>query len=230
LIGGARRKFGLLGVAGIVGALSATPSALALEPKPGEAKALEDCDRRLCTMILRKEAAGEDLKCELSKTWAKSTIKGADSPSLKWGFGDARCSVHLHITRASIVTALTAKAYKLWVPAHSAECIIEQNGETTTIEATLAPKLEFKDGRVEKIWINLLKMEGTSAITTLLSAGAALVDNTGLFHGAMVKEANKYIYTQCPKNYPQVLAGPSPSRSARKPASGAAPSQPITGK
>jgi hypothetical protein len=217
-------------VATSIALLLAASCALALEPNKGEAKVLEDCDRRLCTMILRKEAAGEDLKCDLSKTWAKSTIKGADSPSLKWSFGDARCSVHLHIARASIVAALTAKQYKLWVPAHTAECIIEHNGEVTTIEATLAPKLEFKSGRVEKVWINLLKVEGTSAITALISAGATLEDSTGLFHGAMVKEANKYIYVQCPKNYPNILSGKPPKTKDRKGAGAAVPSQPVTSK
>jgi hypothetical protein len=192
--------------------LLAINPARALEPVPEEAKILEDCDRRLCTILLKKEVKGDDLKCDLTKTWARSTIKGADSPGLTWGFGDARCSVHLHVTRASLVTALTAKAHKLWVPAHTAECIVEQGGQMKTITARLAPKIEFKGGRVEKIWINLQGIDGTSSITGLLSAAASLVDSTGLFHKQMVKEANKYIYTQCPKNYPEVLAGP-PSKA-----------------
>jgi hypothetical protein len=225
-----RTRVGISPVGIFIALLSAASYALALEPNKGEAKVLADCDRRLCTMILRKEHAGEDLKCDLTKTWAKSTIKGADSPSLKWGFGDARCSVHLHITRASIVTALTAKHYKLWVPAHTAECIIEHNSEATTIKATLAPKLEFKDGRVEKVWINLLNVDGTSAITGLISAGAALEDSTGLFHGAMVKEANKYISVQCLKNYPTVLADKPPKTKDGKGVGAAAPSQPVTTK
>src|SRR5262249_31477690 len=61
---------GILSVGTLISLLSATSYALALEPKTGEAKILEDCDRRLCTMMLRKELAGDDLKCELTKTWA----------------------------------------------------------------------------------------------------------------------------------------------------------------
>jgi hypothetical protein len=205
-------------------------SSRALEPAPGEAKVLEDCDRRLCTMLLKKSPNGDDLKCDLTKTWARSTIKGADSPGLTWGFGDARCSVHVRITRALIVTALTAKEYKLWVPAHTAECVVEQGGQMKTIKATLAPKIEFKGGRVEKIWINLQGIEGTSSITGLLSAGANLIDSTGLFHRQMVKEANKYIYVQCPKNYPQADAEPSPKVKVKKPASAAAPAPSATPK
>jgi len=209
--------------------LSATPSR-ALEPVPGEAKALEDCDRRLCTILLKKDVTGDDLKCDLTKTWARSTIKGADSPGLTWGFGDARCLVHLHITRALLITALTAKAYKLWVPPHTAECVVEQSGQMRTIKATLAPKIEFKNGHVEKIWINLQGMEGTSSITGLLSAGATLIDSTGLFHSQMIKEANKYIYAQCPKNYPEVLAESSPKVKPKKPAKTTLPSDSVAPK
>ena len=220
---------GWFSVCVLVSLLSATPLR-ALEPAPGEAKALEDCDRRLCTILLKKDVKGDDLKCDLTKTWARSTIKGADSPGLTWGFGDARCVVHLHITRALLVTALTAKAYKLWVPPHTAECVVEQSGQMKTIKATLAPKIEFKNGRVEKIWINLQGMEGTSSITGLLSAGATLVDSTGLFHSQMIKEANKYIYTQCPKNYPEALAESKPKVKAKKPAKTTLPSDSATPK
>jgi len=225
----ARVYLGWFCVCVLVTLLSATPSR-ALEPVPGEAKALEDCDRRLCTILLKKDVRGDDLKCDLTKTWARSTIKGADSPGLTWGFGDARCVVHLHITRVLLVTALTAKAYKLWVPAHTAECVVDQSGEMKTIKATLAPKIEFKDGRVEKIWINLQGMEGTSSITGLLSAGATLIDSTGLFHSQMIKETNKYIYTQCPKNYPEVLADSSPKVKPKKPAKTTLPSDSVAPK
>src|SRR5215831_2417144 len=129
-----------------------------------------------------------------------------------------------------VVTALTAKAYKLWVPPHTAECVVEQSGQMKTIKATLAPKIEFKNGRVEKIWINLQGIEGTSSITGLLSAGATLVDSTGLFHSQMIKEANKYIYTQCPKNYPEVLAESKPKVNAKKAAKTTLPSDSVAPK
>ena len=39
-----------------------------------------------------KDAKGKDLKCALAETWARSTLKGADQPAVKWDFGDALCS------------------------------------------------------------------------------------------------------------------------------------------
>jgi len=108
--------------------------------------------------------------------------------------------------------------------------VVEQSGQMKTIKATLAPKIEFKNGRVEKIWINLQGIEGTSSITGLLSAGANLIDSTGLFHRQMVKEANKYIYVQCPKNYPQAAQEPSAKVQVKKPASATSAAQSATQK
>jgi hypothetical protein len=196
-----------LSLGALLAQLTITP-VQALEQQSGEAQALKACDQRVCTLLLQKNPVGDDLKCELTKTWAKSAIKRADGPTLKWGFGDARCSLHLQISRALLVDALTKKNHKLWIPPHTAYCIVEEGGEMRTITATLAPKIVFKEGKAEKIWVNLMGMEGSSVITSLLWAAAKLEDSTGLFQQPMLKAVNKYIYEQCPSNYPQALSAP----------------------
>src|SRR5688572_11981872 len=110
--------------------LAAAAPLRALEEQKGEAQAIEACDRRLCSILLDTNPSGEDLKCALSKTWARSTLKEGDQPSLTWGFGDARCSITLQITRASIVAAITSrKTHKFWVPPHTANCVVEEGGQ-----------------------------------------------------------------------------------------------------
>jgi hypothetical protein len=189
--------------------------ARALDVPAGEAKALEDCDRRLCTIVLQRKPYDANLKCALSKTWARSSIKQADAPMLTWGFGDARCSVQLQISQALIVAALTEKRYKLWVPAHTVNCIVEEGGSPKPIRVTLAPKIVFEKGKAKEIWINPVSMEGSSTITDLLWAVAKLEDGTGLFHPVMIKEVNKYIHVQCAKNYPEALIGNLPPPAAQ---------------
>ena len=209
----AAARWTLLGAALLAVALVAPP-ARALEEQKGEQAALDACDERLCRMLQQKAPAGEDLKCRLTKTWARSTIKEGDRPELTWGFGDARCSVALDISRASIVAAVTStSAYKFWVPPHTADCVIEQDGQLKSIKATVAPKIVFKGGRAEKIWINLTHIDGPSNITGWLSAGAQLSDSVGIFHRAMIKSVNGYIYKHCPKYYPLAQAGKSSPKS-----------------
>jgi hypothetical protein len=206
-----------IGAALLAGALSA-PVARALEEQKGEQQAIDACDERLCRILQQRTPSGEDLKCRLTKTWARSTIKEGDQPELTWGFGDARCSVELNVGRAVIVAALTSgSAYKFWLPAHTANCVIEQDGQLKPIKATVAPKIIFKGGRAEKIWINLQHIDGPSSVTGWLSTGAQLTDSVGIFHRAMIKSVNGYIYKHCPKYYPLTGAA-TPKRAAAKPA------------
>jgi hypothetical protein len=215
-VSGRQRRF-LAAIGG--GLLFLVPCSLprALEVGKGEAPAILDCERRLCYMLQQKDAKGEDLKCDLTKTWARTVIKGAEQPTLKWGFGDARCSVRIQIPRALVHAALTARGtdYKLWLPAHTASCIVEEEGGTQTVKATLAPKLVFRDGKVSKIWVNLIDVEGPVAIKGTLWAAAKLADDVGLFHWQMLKSFNKFIYTTCPRKHPLAasLIKPAASKS-----------------
>lgn len=193
-------------------ALAAASPVHALEEQKGEAQAIEACDRRLCAILLQRTPAGEDLKCTLTKTWARSTLKEGDQPSLTWGFGDARCSITLQISRASIIAAITGgKTHKFWVPAHTASCVVEENGQLKPLKATVEPKIVFKDGQAEKIWINLRHIEGAASIKDWLSLAASLTDKTGIFHRQMIKAVNRYIYRDCPKKHPRAQAAtPAP--------------------
>jgi hypothetical protein len=185
--------------------LSAAPGGVqALEPQSGEKQAILDCERRLCIMLQQKSAGGGDLRCELSKTWVRSVIKDAEQSTLKWGFGDARCSVRISISRALIAAAMTAhgKDYKLWIPAHTATCLVEIDGVPRTVKATLAPKMLLKNGRVEKISVNLTDLEGPPAVKATLWTAAKLADNVGLFQWPMLKSVNRFIQTTCPRKYP----------------------------
>ena len=57
----------------------------ALELLGEAAAALGDCNQRTCAMGKEKEPTGEDLRCDLRKTWPSSAIQRAVNPS----FGEA---------------------------------------------------------------------------------------------------------------------------------------------
>ncbi len=197
--------------------LLAAPAARALEEQKGEAQAIADCDKRLCGILLQKNRSGDDLKCALTKTWARSTLKGGDQANLVWGFGDARCSIEIKVPRASLVAAVTTGGkYKFWMPPHTATCVVEENGQPKSLKATVEPKIEFNDGKAEKIWINLRHIEGAASIKDWLSLAASLTDSTGIFHAPMIKAVNRYIYRDCPKKHPQAQAAAPPPKPKTK--------------
>jgi hypothetical protein len=183
-----------------------TIPARALDEQAGETKAIEACEKQLCTMLLQRKPTGSDLKCQLSKTWQQSTIKDAESSTVKWGYGDARCSVDLNLTRAAIVSAMTSEEFTYEIPKHTANCIVEQDGQVTKVTAKLSPKIIFKNGKADKVWINLKDVDGPVSIKATIWTVARLADGVGLFHRKMIKSMNKFIERGCAKKYPQVAS------------------------
>jgi hypothetical protein len=193
--------------------MTATTGARALEPLRGEEAAIKACDKRLCALLTQKNPKGEDLECALTKTWQKSQIKEAESSKLTWGYGDARCTVDINLSRETLLEAMAADKRKYRVPSHTVNCIVEQDGKLEKVTAKLAPRITFKDGRADKIWVNLREVEGPAGIRAVLVMAAELADRLGLFHKRMVKSVNRYIERHCPREFPEVASKSKPARS-----------------
>jgi len=189
-----------LTAAGLVLALASTP-VRALEPDPGEEKAVKACERKLCTMVLGKLPAGPDLACDIAKTWDRDTLNSGQSSSVSWGFGDARCSVDLKLSRTAVLTALSPGKNVVQVPEHEVQCVVEQDGVAKPVVVKLAPKLIFKNGNADKIWINLNDVKGPTGVKATVSMAAELEDKLGLFHRGMVKSVNKFLHKKCAERY-----------------------------
>jgi hypothetical protein len=185
--------------------------AAAMDVPDDEYPKLKQCEARLCTMILKKEPAGEDLSCKLSKTWAQDTIKGGESKTVRWGFGDARCALNFSLARSEIMSALTQPDYTLNIPSHAVKCEVDRSGELKPVTAKLAPKIIFKNGRAEKVWINLTDLSGPADIKSTVWTAANMEDTLGIFHGSMIKQINKFMYTKC-----KALYGPAAVAKALK--------------
>jgi hypothetical protein len=185
---------------GVLG-LAASHTARALDEPPDEMDKLKACEKRICTMILGKPTIGDDFKCDAQKTWAKSSLEGGESKGVSWGFGDARCTANIKLSRADIVNALTLPKYTIKVPRHTVKCVVEREQQLKPVVVTLAPKLEFKDGKADKVWINLKDMEGPDDIKGTVWTAAKLEDTLGIFHRPMIKQINKFMYQQCSRKY-----------------------------
>ena len=169
---------------------------------------------------------GEDLKCALTKTWTKSTLKEADQRDVKWDFGDARCTVQININRAAVVAALAAGEYQILGsrPHRQLHRRAGRPGQDRDGDAGAQDRLQ--GGKADKIWINLLNVEGPTGIKATLSTAARLNDSIGLFHRAMLKSVNGYIYKHCPKYHPLTQATAAPAKPApAKPAAAPAVTQ-----
>jgi hypothetical protein len=186
---------------GLALALSAAMGAgvQAFDEDKGEKEQLEACERSLCD-ILVKRGAGSDLQCTLQKTWSGGKIKeGVEQKKLKWGFGDLRCNAKLDAKRQEMVDALSKPEYELKLPAHAIKCEIERGSEVIPVSVSLAPKLQFKDGKVAKAWLGIGVIEAPAVVKGAIWTAAQLEDTFGIVHSELVKEINTFVHERCPK-------------------------------
>ena len=174
--------------------------AAAFEERKNEKEQLKTCEVSLCNLVTRKAPSEGDLSCPLSRTWAKDHIKeGSASGKVSWSFGDARCSVDLKVSRATVIDALKAPDAMFHLPEHVVAGEVEREHDVTPVKLKLAPKLHFKDGRVVGAWINLREVEGPSTMKGLAFTVAKLEDKVGIFHKALLKAINHQLLEKCPK-------------------------------
>jgi hypothetical protein len=201
--GGKSGRPATVGVALAV-AMAVGGPAFGLEENAKEREVLKECEKRICSMVVKKEATGADLTCALTKTWAKDDIKeGIEQKKISWSLGDARCSLDLSVPRADIVNAVAKPAHTLDFPKHTIKCEVERDKEITPVKITLKPKIEFKDGKAVKAYLGLGEVEAPAVLKGAIWTVAKIEDTVGLFHGEIIGEVNKFVGAKCPK----VLAG-----------------------
>jgi hypothetical protein len=123
----------------------------------------------------------------------------ADSRQVSWGFGDARCSMDINIARAKLIEALTSDRATFHAGRLTANCMVEESGKLEKVTAVVAPKIEFRGGKADKVWVRLKSVDGPASITLTLQTAAQLADTFGVFHRQMIKNINRYIDRHCPK-------------------------------
>lgn len=196
----------------------------ALDEKAGEKAQLKVCEKSFCSVVLGHEKPPGDYTCALSKTWAKKSIKdNVDGKTSAWSLGDARCGASLSLPRAAIAEAMTAGKHTLQFVPHTVHCEVENGKEVTIIDVTVAPKIQFRNGKAEKAWINLKEVKGPGGWKAVLWTVAKIEDTLGLFQKDVLKAINKLISETCPSTYgPQATAAAKPTA---KPAAKSPPPQ-----
>lgn len=183
----------------LMAALAGGPARAFDTPADEKAK-LEACERTMCELFVKKEAAGSDLSCTVSKTWAGDKIKkGAESKSLDWSLGDARCTLALSLKRADVLKALGDPEFELKLDPQNVKCELEGDDQSvSTATLTLAPVLKFKAGKVDELSLGIDNIEAPALVHGTIWTVAKLEDTFGLFHSDMVSDVNEFIYEKCP--------------------------------
>lgn len=210
--------------------LSASGPAGALDIKEQEKAALKVCEKRFCDIVLGHDARAQaartpaDFQCRLAKTWTRRNIKDSvDGKTSAWSFGDARCSADVSVLRGAILEVLSSGRHKIEFLPHTAHCEVENGGQITTVDVTVGPKIEFRDGQAVKAWIKLKDVQGPGTWKTTLWTIAKIEDTFGLFQREVLKSINKLVHETCPANYPANYPAAGAIEAKSKPPAKAVP-------
>ena len=137
---------------------AAPPSAAAPDAAPkrvltpeelAEKDARKDCKKKICDIIATRDPNGDDVACDIVKTWREEDIVKMLGGKIGWPWGKAVCQSRLEVKRKPLALAMSEPDYEIVMPAQKVRCTLAQKdkGEPYAIEVTLAPKVKFKDGK-----------------------------------------------------------------------------------
>lgn len=159
-----------------------------------------DCKIRICRILETKQSQGDDIACDVTKTWLKSDIDDVISRTrLSWPWGHARCETRLKLSRAMLADAMAKPAYTAEIPSHAVTCTLnrEKQGETYEFEMAAAAEIEFKDGKAVDATLSWGEVKAPAVIKSLLWSATGLDNKLNIFGDEVVKIVNQFATRKC---------------------------------
>ena len=200
----------LLLAAAIAALLAATPARAGEEKVPLDPKleallakekaARKACKVRICAILRSRKSEGEDISCQVVKTWLKEDIQKIIARSrLTWPWGHARCETQLSLERAMLAKAMSEEEYEAKLPSHRVACVLDRAKEGKTYEFVLngSAAITFKNGKAVAGRITWGKLEAPTLIKGLLWSATGLDNKLNVFGGELVKIVNEFVTRKC---------------------------------
>jgi hypothetical protein len=179
-----------------------TPADKARELTPeekAEKEARKACKAKICDIIATRDPAGDDVSCDIVKTWHEEDIAKMLGGKISWPWGKAVCQSKLELPRAPLAKAMSEADYELVMPPQKVRCTLAQKteGEPYVVELTMAPKVKFKDGKASEATINWGEAQAPLLIYPLIYAGTGLDNSTNVLGPEVVRMVNEFAGKKC---------------------------------
>ena len=181
-----------------------TPSAAAkareLTPEEKEEKeARKACKAKICDIIATRDPAGDDVSCDIVKTWREEDIAKMLGGKIGWPWGKAVCQSQLELARKPLALAMSEPGHEIVMPAQKVRCTLAQKeeGEPYAVEITLAPKVKFENGKAIEAAINWGEASAPMFIYPLIYAGTGLDNSANVLGPEVVRMVNEFTTKKC---------------------------------
>lgn len=157
------------------------------------------CKIRICDIFASREAVGDDVRCNIIKTWREEDIEEILSGGrIDWPWGRARCTAELSLARKMLAAAMGDEHVAKLKP-HTVRCSLDRKseGQTYDVTMTIAPEVTFKKGRAAKAQVNWGDIDAPVLAYGVLWPGAKLDNNLNVLEGQVVKMINEFVTAKC---------------------------------
>ncbi len=172
---------------------------LTLEEK-AEKEARKACKIEICDILATKEPTGDDISCDIVKTWRKEDITKMLGGKIDWPWGKAVCQSRLELKRVSLAKAMRETDYEIVMASQTVRCTLareDDDAEPYAVEVAMAPKVTFKDGKAVEARIGWGEASAPLLIYPLIYAGTGLDNSTNVLGPEVVKMVNEFTTKKC---------------------------------
>ena len=174
-----------------------------------EKEARKECKKKICDIIATHDPNGEDVACDITKTWREEDIVKMLGGKISWPWGKAVCQSRLELKRKPLALAMSESEYEIVMPAQKVRCTLAQKetGEPYAIEITLAPKVKFKDGKASEATLNWGEASAPMFIYPLIYAGTGFDNSANVLGPEVVHLVNEFTTKKCTEVKAEAPAG-----------------------
>jgi hypothetical protein len=164
-----------------------------------EKEARKACKAKLCDIIATRDPGGDDVSCDIVKTWREEDIAKMLGNKIDWPWGKAVCQSQLELARKPLALAMSEAHYEIVMPAQKVRCTLAQKteGEPYAIEVTLAPKVKFENGKAIEASVNWGEPSAPIFVYPLLYAGTGLDNSANVLGPEVVRMVNEFTTKKC---------------------------------
>jgi hypothetical protein len=164
-----------------------------------EKEARKACKKKICDIIATRDPEGDDVSCDIVKTWREEDIVKMLGGRINWPWGKAVCESKLEVKRRPLALAMSQDRYEIAMPAQKVRCTLSQKaeGDPYAIEITLAPKVKFEEGKATEASVNWGEASAPMFVYPLIYAGTALDNSANVLGPEVVRMVNEFTTKKC---------------------------------
>ena len=181
-----------------VSAQDAKVAPIKLTPEEiAEREGRKACKVQMCGAF-RAKKAGDDINCDITKSWRKAQLdKVMKKARASWPWGPVVCKTNINLKREDLIKATAEAKFQLDLKPHTIACTVQREKEPANIKFSIAPKVQFENGKATKASLNWGKIEAPTLVKGAMWTATATDNTFNVLESTLVEDINDFISKKC---------------------------------